>query len=432
MENAHAPAHSTHTVLPGSRHYMMPGSRLMDQCNPDEIVKLTLKLRRKNPLPPLEGRPAVPISRSEAAAQYGATDDDIAKVKEVMEANKITVLSADQATRSVQVEGPIKVLEDVFQVKLFEFTHTRGNFRGRTGMVHIPSALDGVVTAVYGLDNRPVIRRNPKVPTEPAPAARVASGDAPAGFAPAQLAEVYDFPPGDGTGEVIGILEFGGGFFPDDLQLFCDTVGVSVPTVTPVSVDNTPTDTMDEAAGEVMLDVEVVAGACPGATQVVYFGSPQFDEKAWVDTLGAAIHDQDNAPFILSISYGLSEDSNAWQEGTIPHVNDTLQEAAMMGITICISSGDDGSADETDDGTSPNEIDGLAHADFPSSSPFVLSVGGTDLRLSPGGKTENVWKDGNGRRFFQPAGTGTGGSTGGGVSTKFPHPASRATSRSAR
>ena len=39
MENAHAPAHSTHTVLPGSRRYLMPGSRLMDQCNPDEIVK---------------------------------------------------------------------------------------------------------------------------------------------------------------------------------------------------------------------------------------------------------------------------------------------------------------------------------------------------------------------------------------------------------
>jgi kumamolisin len=95
----------------------------------------------------------------------------------------------------------------------------------------------------------------------------------------------------------------------------------------------------------------------------------------------------------------------------------------MMGITVCISSGDDGSADETDDGTDPGEIDGLAHADFPSSSRFVLSVGGTDLRLSPGGRTEKVWKDGNGRRFFPPAGTGTGGSTGGGVSTKFQRPA---------
>ena len=81
-----------------------------------------------------------------------------------MEANKITVLSADQATRSVQVEGPIKGLEDVFQVKLFEFTHTRGNFRGRTGMVHIPSAARRGCHGVYGLDNRPVIRREPQGP----------------------------------------------------------------------------------------------------------------------------------------------------------------------------------------------------------------------------------------------------------------------------
>jgi kumamolisin len=187
-------------------------------------------------------------------------------------------------------------------------------------------------------------------------------------------------------------------------------------------VDRSPTNTDDDAAGEVMLDIEVIAGACPGATQVVYFGSTKFDEKAWVDTLGKAIHDQDNNPYILSISWGSSEDSDVWQEGTIAHVNDAFQEAAMMGITICVAAGDDGSADETDDGTSPGEVDGTAHVDFPSSSPFVLAVGGTDLRLSNGGSTETTWKDGNGRRFIPPSGTGTGGSTGGGVSSMFPRP----------
>jgi kumamolisin len=294
MDTPHVQANPSHTIVPGSRRRMMPGSKLMGHCNPDEQVQLTLTLRRKAPLPPLEGRLAVPITRKEAAANYGASDADIANVKAVMEANKVKVLGANQATRCIKVEGPIKVLEDVFQVKLFQFTHAGRNFRGRTGVVHIPSALDGVVTAVYGLDNRPVIRRRRRGLAQAGTAPRAAGGAAPAGFTPANLADAYDFPPGDGTGEVIGILEFGGGFFPDDLRLFCDTVGVPVPTVKPVSVDNTPTDTLDDVAGEVMLDVEVVAGACPGATQVVYFGSERFDERAWIDTLGAAIHDQDN------------------------------------------------------------------------------------------------------------------------------------------
>jgi hypothetical protein len=34
------------------------------------------------------------------------------------------------------------------------------------------------------------------------------------GFFPADLAKLYEFPEGDGAGQSIGILEFGGGFLP--------------------------------------------------------------------------------------------------------------------------------------------------------------------------------------------------------------------------
>ena len=57
--------------------------------------------------------------------------------------------------------------------------------------------------------------------------------------------------------------------------------------------------------------------------------------------------------------------------------------------------------------------DGLAHADFPASSPFALACGGT--RLEPTGKgaqAETVWNDG-----------AEGGATGGGVSDVFELPA---------
>jgi len=38
-----------------------------------------------------------------------------------------------------------------------------------------------------------------------------------------------------------------------------------------------------------------------------------------------------------------------------------------LGITVCVSSGDDGSGDQLNDGK--------AHVDFPSSSPYTLAVG---------------------------------------------------------
>jgi kumamolisin len=411
----------SHVELPGSRRRLLSGSRLLGHSNPNELVKLTLKLRRKEALPPLNGRPKVPLTRQECAAKYGAVADEIAKVKTVMAQKGLEVLGDDRATRSVEVAGPVKTLEDVFQVKLFEYAHPSKNYRGRTGVIHIPSELDGILIGVYGLDNRRVVHRHRRMRPTTNVALPMATATA-RGFFPAQLAEIYDFPPGDGTGQTIGILEFGGGFLPDDLDLFCKTVGVKVPNVVPLSVDDSPTDTDDDAAGEVMLDIEVIAGAAPGATQVVYFGSSNFDEKAWIDTLGKAIHDSTNNPFILSISWGSAEDSDTWSEGTPDKVSETFHEAAMMGITVCIASGDDGSADETDSAPNSGELDGRAHVDFPASSPYVLAVGGTDLRVTQGGVTETTWKDGNGRRRISAQSTGTGGATGGGVSSHFPRP----------
>ena len=61
-------------------------------------------------------------------------------------------------------------------------------------------------------------------------------------------------------------------------------------------------------------------------------------------------------------------------------------------------------------------VDGLAHVDFPGSSPYVLSVGGTTIPAKGGNGADIVWKEGSGLRSSQ------GGSTGGGVSAMLPCP----------
>ena len=106
----------------------------------------------------------------------------------------------------------------------------------------------------------------------------------------------------------------------------------------------------------------------------------------------------------------MAEDNPGWSKNAIDAVNERLNAARLLGITVCISSGDDGSGDEIDDGR--------AHVDFPSCSPFVLSVGGTMLTGSGATAKEVTWWESPGRRTRNG-----GGSTGGGVSDRSPRPA---------
>jgi kumamolisin len=360
-------------------------------------------------LPGITGRPAERLTREQLESGYGADPGDIARVKKVLGGLGLTILNEDPISCSVRVGGTAEPIEGVFKVKLFHYAHESGNYRGRTGRLHVPVELDGIVTGVFGLDNRKLVKRRPLRRKVAALSLAERAAASRPWFYPAELAAIYAFPDGNGQGQTVGLLEFGGGYFADDLATFCQNAQIQTPTVKAISVNNTSTSQKDGAEGEVMLDVEVVAGVCPAATIVVYFST--FDEGGWVSAIDTAVHDKTNPLTVLSVSWGYAEDATGgWSAGAIDAINDTLQAAALLGVTICVAAGDDGSDDEVGDGH--------AHVDFPSSSPYVLAVGGTTLQAKGGvAVKETAWKDGDGLR------KDNGGSTGGGVSVHFPRAA---------
>ena len=66
-----------------------------------------------------------------------------------------------------------------------------------------------IIQGVFGLDNRPQAaphyRRLPSAPGIKAHAATISHD-------PNEVGRLYDFPPGDGSGQCVGIIELGGGF----------------------------------------------------------------------------------------------------------------------------------------------------------------------------------------------------------------------------
>ena len=255
------------------------------------------------------------------------------------------------------------------------------------------------MVTVVGLDNRPQAR--PRYLSRPGGVTRAHA--TPGALTPLQVANLYSFPPGDGSGQTIGIIEFGGGFSQADLTTYFAGLGVSVPSVTPVPVlggSNNPGVDL-HADGEVMLDIEVAGAVAPAARQRVYFAPNT--SAGWLAAVKAAVHDA-TRPVAISISWGAPEAN--WTVQMMRSVESAFNDAANLGIPVTVAAGDDGS----DDGTG-----GLA-ADFPASAPHALGCGGTRLQGSGSTVTsETVWNSGT-----------ASGSTGGGVSNVFAKPSYQA------
>jgi kumamolisin len=266
-------------------------------------------------------------------------------------------------------------------------------YRARSGPLTVPAELADVVTGVFGIDDRPQAH----------PHLRRVKAQADTSYTPVQVAEAYAFPAGaGGQGQTVGILELGGGFSTEDLSTYFAGLKLSTPSVTAVSVDggeNTPGQDSN-ADGEVMLDIEVVGATANQASIAVYF-APNTDQ-GFIDALSTAVHDTTHSPSVISVSWGQSEDSYSAQ--TRDQMEQILTEAAALGVTVTVASGDNGSADSV--------TDGKQHVDFPAAAPHALACGGTSLQASGVKITrETTWNDGNG-----------GGATGGGVSRRFPLP----------
>ena len=402
-------ASKTHVVLPGSKRGKDATATKIGDVNPKEKVVVTINLQGPK-LPGPDEYVGKKLSPAELSEKFGAKKEDADKVAKSLKKFGLKVEDVSLATRSITVSGTAAAMEAAFKPGLAIMRSARdGQYRGRQGPLQVPAELKGIVTGVFGLDQRRVARRK-------STAATAAHGAALNPVTPPDLEQRYNFPPGDGAGQSIAIAEFGGGYFDGDVAAFCNKFQRPVPNVKAVSVD-APAYTLQQVMAlppqqrrqvlgdsvEVMMDVEIIAALCPKASISVYFST--FDQKGWVDLLDKVIKAN---PVALSCSWGLGEDDPSWSANAVAAINDRLNAARLLGITVCVSSGDDGSGDQIDDGH--------AHVDFPSSSPNALAVGGTMLTQSGANVNEVTWWEAPGQR------AGGGGATGGGVSTVFQRP----------
>lgn len=380
-----APSLSERMPLAGSER-PLPSDELVEEVDAVEPAVVSVYVRGQIPPPGTR-------TREEFAEAFGATAADLEAVRAFAERAGLAVTDVDGARRRVELRASVGVLAAAFGAIVRRHRRPDGTtYRAQHGPVYLPGELGQIVTGVFGLDERRAGEPHFRPRKD---AARV--------YTPIDVAMAYAFPAGaTGAGECIGLVELGGGFRTEDLDAYFSDLKLSTPSVTAVSVDGATNQpgTPNGPDGEVMLDLEVAGAVAPGARIAVYF-APNTDQ-GFLDAISAAVHDTRNRPSVISISWGSAE--STWSAQAMAEMDRAFAAAAAIGVSVTVAAGDNGSSD--------GQSDGLAHVDFPASSPNALACGGTSLQAQGAViSSEVVWNDGPGL-----------GATGGGVSAVFAVP----------
>lgn len=164
-------------------------------------------------------------------------------------------------------------------------------------------------------------------------------------------------------------------FSPEDLTQFQTLYGFSDEqvdvTIGPNDYSHCPTSEVD--CGEATLDVQYLKTGARNVT-TTFWSVPACAScvnEPFVDWL-VAVEGASNPPLVHSVSYG--DDERDIAEAEKRRFNEEAMKLGVRGLTLLFSSGDDGVAGYK---IRNNQSDCGFHPEYPASSPYITSVGGT-------------------------------------------------------
>ena len=206
----------------------------------------------------------------------------------------------------------------------------------------------------------------------------VPASGGPTGYTPQQMRHAYgvDQLNTTGQGQVIAIVDaYGSPTMQADLDTFCQAMGIPSTTVQVYYPQGQPVANSGWAT-ETSLDVEWAHAIAPGATIVLI---------ATQDNSDAALY----AGVDFASSTGATQVSLSWGQPELSDETTSDFHFNIPGVTVFVSSGDNG-----------------AGVSYPSSSPYVVAVGGTTLNLDSSGNitAETAWSgSGGGPSVYETA-----------------------------
>jgi kumamolisin len=158
-------ATKTHVPLRGSKRRKDSDARRVGNVNPKETFAVTIGLSGPK-LPGPDEHVDQTLTPMELAEKFGASKQDADKVAQSLKRFGLRADSVSLETRSMIASGTAAAMEAAFKPGLAIMrSHDQGEYRGRQGTLQIPAELKGIVTGVFGLDERQMARRKAPSPT---------------------------------------------------------------------------------------------------------------------------------------------------------------------------------------------------------------------------------------------------------------------------
>ena len=323
--------------------------------------------------------------------KFGPTEADYAAVKKFALENNFRIAATHGNRLLLDVQAKPADIERAFHFHLRRFQHPT-EAREFFAPDAEPTVDVGLPVAdVSGLSNFQLPR--PKVSKKTAAANAVPkTGSAPGGdfmgddFRAAYLPDTTL----TGVGQMVGLLQFDG-FYTNDIIAYAKLAGggrtnIQVKTVLLAGFSGKPTTGANSGNVEVALDIEMTMAMAPGLSKIIVFeAGPTASPN---DILNAMV--ESNMVKSLSCSWG-------WGGGPDATIDTIFQKMSAQGQSFYNASGDSDAF--TTGATSVNGVDNTSVQNAPSSSPYIIQVGGTTLTTTgPGGawQSESVWNWGGG------------------------------------
>ncbi|MGW5355349.1 S53 family peptidase [Streptomyces sp. NPDC004031] len=316
------------------------------------------------------------LTKAQFAARFGRSDADVKKVTDYLRAQGLTVGAVHSGNLLIDARGTAAQLQKAFGTTLSTWKDSASgrSFYANDAAPSLPGSLGALVSDVSGLNSRNQLHHQ-------APSAVAPRNGPGGGYTPAQIKGGYNVSGTyTGSGQQIALLEFDG-FQQSNITTYDSHYGLgsAAPTVQKVSGGSGP---LGGGQIEVELDIEVLNAIAPAA-KITVFEGPNSDAGE-VDTYQAIV---DSGIPVTSISWGLAETERT--SSNISAVDAVFAQGAAEGLSFFAASGDSGSDDAGNGGTS---------VDYPASDPYVTGVGGTTLTVTSANawSRETAWSGGGG------------------------------------